>query len=333
MRTANLPEITEMLRHHPWSKEAVLAGFVPVLQELEIDPKRRAETLVEDMQAIGLDWPVRATPCNKRIVLSHYEIPGSDFGHTNDDDVPEVMKAHGSGLNWGSMIRLSKACEVGRKHFTSDWPLRFKKQLLNPKDHLAFIEELLWLNLWHDVSDVVYEARPFESFGCKKQVDWQFMSCGYPINLEIKYRPKDWMRHVDGPEFNIVMPDYYYDVPAKFPQKMPGTLNLVGVSTPAPSDRSLCERTEIFLKSNRTIDGILIWSQSSDGKSPFDVHALQDRELIKTFFTGGDMEDAAHIGVIRHLWRKRDERRSYRADEVPLLLEQLSAEARRQGNR
>ena len=332
MRATDLPEITEMLRHHPWSKEAVAMGFIPVMQEKGIDPEQRARRLIEDMEAIGLDWPIRATPGNERIVISHYEIPGADFGRLDDEDVPEVMKAHGSGLNWGSLIRLSKACEIGRRFFAADWPGRFKKKLLNPKDHLAFIEELLWLNLWHDVSDIVHEARPFEQLGCKKQIDWQFKSCGYLINLEIKYRPKDWMRHVDGPEFNIVMPEYYYDVPAKFPHKHPDALNLVGVSTPAPVDRSLCERTEIFLRSHPTVDGILIWSQSSKGNSPFEIHSLQHRELIRTFFTGGDLEDAAHIGIVRHLWRKRDERRAYRADEVPYLLDQLSAEARRQAD-
>jgi hypothetical protein len=328
MKSSDLPTITAMLRHHPWSKEAVDAGYIPVLHELDVDPDRRAREMLEDMEAIGFDWPIGATCCSEQIVLSHYEIPGSDFGRLDDDDVPEVRKVHGSGLNWGSLIRLSKACEIGRKYFGESWPTRFKKQLLNPKDHLAFIEELLWLNLWYGLTDLVYEAKPFEAIGCRKQVDWQFKSCGYLINLEIKYRPKDWMRHVDGSEFNIVMPNYYYDVPGKFPRKMPDTLNLVGVSTPAPVDRSLCERTEIFLRSHPTIDGILIWSQSSKGDLPFEIHAINDRELIQTLFTGGDIEDAAHIGIVRHLWRDRDEKRAYRADEVPALLEQISAEVK-----
>ena len=328
MKSSDLPTITAMLRHHPWSREAVDAGEIPVLQRMGVEPERRARILLEDMEAIGFDWPIGATPCRGRLVLSHYEIPGSDFGQLDDDNVPEAMKGHGSGLNWGSLIRLSKACEIGREYFGEIWPGRFKEQLLNPKDHLAFIEELLWLNLWHDVSGVIYEAKPFEAFGCRKCVDWHFESCGYPINLEIKYRPKDWMRHVDGPEFNIVMPGYYHDVPDKFPQKIPDTLNLVGVSTPAPVDRSLCERTESFLRSHPTIDGILIWSQSSKGSSPFEIHSMSARELIRTFFTGGDIEDAAHIGIVRHLLRDREERRAYRADEVPALLEQLSAEVK-----
>jgi hypothetical protein len=329
MNTSQLSEIVEILRHYPWSKEAVLAGYKPVLSEMGIDPVQRAQNLVVDMTAIGLDWPIRSIPCSDQIILSHYEIPESDFGRIHEDDVPEAMKAHGSGLNWGSVIRLSKVCEIGRKFFGDDWPCRFKKELLNPKDHLSFVEEILWLNLWYNVSEVNHEVKAFSELGCNKQVDWQFKSCGYLINLEIKYRPKDWMRHVDGSEFNIVMPDYYYDVPGKFPHKHPDTLNLVGVSTPASIDRSLCERTEVFLRSHPNIDSILIWSQSSTGATPFEIHAIKDRELIQVLFTGGDLEDAAHIGLIRHVWRDRDKRRAYRAEDVPMLLQKLCAEVKR----
>ena len=48
---------------------------------------------------------------------------------------------------------------------------------------------------------------------------------------------------------------------------------------------------------------------------------------MQTFFNGGDLEDAAHIGIVRHPWRKRDERRAYRADEVPALLQELAGKA------
>jgi len=325
----DLPEITEILRHWPWSKEVVQAGYVPVLTKMDIDPVERAKILVEDMATVGCAWPIRSTFASETVVLAHYEIPGTDFGKMDDDDASEVTKVHGSGLNWGSVVRLSKVCEVGRKYFGPDWPCNFKKQFLNPKDHLAFVEEILWLNLWLGISEIEHEAQPFHAVGCKKRVDWRFKSCGQTINLEVKYRPKDWMRHVDGPDFNIVMPEYYYDVPAKFPVRLPGELNLVAVSCPAPIDRSLRERTEVFLRAHPTIDGVLIWSQASSGESPFEIHALKHRDLIQTFFTGGDFEDAAHIGIVRHLWRKRDERRAYRADEVPELLQKLSAEANR----
>jgi hypothetical protein len=325
----SLSEIAEALRHYPFSKAVVREGCKPVLQEVGIDAAERARALFEDMAAIGCTWPFRAMTVSEKLVLSYYEIPGTDFGKSDSEDVPDVFRAHGFGLNWGSLIRLSKVCEIGRRCFGADWPGRFKRKLLNPKDHLAFVEEMLWLNLWHDVSEIKPEAQPFLSAGCEKRVDWRFKSCGQVINLEVKYRPKDWMRHVDGSEVNIVMPDYYYDVPPKFPRRNDDEINVVAVSCPAPSDRSLQLRTEMFLRSNPTVDGVLIWSQVSQGTRPFEIHSLKNGELIKTLFTGGDFEDAAHVGIIRHLWRKRDERRAYRAEEIPELLQRLGEEARR----
>jgi hypothetical protein len=317
-------QIGEMLRHHPWSREAVDLGYEPVFTRMGIDHEKRAAMLVEDMRTVGCDWPVRSTPIGDHVVLSHYEIPGTHFGVDTDEDAQEALKAHGTGLNWGSIVRLSKACEIGHRYFPSDWPRRFREQLLNTKDHLPFIEEMLWLNLWHGVSGIEYEAQPFFDAGHTKHVDWSFRSCDYPINLEIKYRPRDWMRKVDGEAFNVAMPSYYYDVPPKFPEHRSGELNLVGVSTPAPMDRSLRQRTEILLREHETIDGVIIWSQSSESTSPFEIHSLKCKDLIGTLFTGGDFEDASHIGVVRHLWRKRDERRAYRAHEVPALLQELS---------
>lgn len=285
------------------------------------------------MHAIGLAWPIHSIPCGEGWVLSHYEIPDSDFGKIDDHTAHEGQRAYGTGLNWGSVIRLSKAVEVGRSFFPKEWPTKFKSKLLNPKDHLSFIEEMLWLNLWRGVRNVRYEVAPFSSTGCKKQVDWRFEAgsigsfSGQIINLEVKYRPRDWMRHVDGPEFNIVMESYFDDVPAKFPIKHPEELNLVAVSCPASIDRSLRERTELLLRKNPTIDGVIIWAQASkDSPSPFEIHSLKCKHLIETLFTGGDLEDAAHIGIVRHVWRKRDERRADRANEVPFHLHKLSAE-------
>jgi len=322
----NHSEITEILRHHPWSKEAVARGAVPLLSEMGIDPEERANILVEDMEAIGCDWPIRSIPVGEETILSHYEIPGSDFGTTGDEGARDVYTAHGSGLNWGSVIRLSKTCEVGRSIFGSAWPTKFKGKLLNPKEHLSFVEEILWLNLWHGISDVESEASPFAATGCRKKIDWRFSACGQTINLEVKYRPRDWMRHVDGPEHNVVMPSYFDDVPGKFPSRNAEELNLVAVTCLAAIDRSLQEHTEVLLRNHPNIDGVIIWAHAAKSDSPFEIHALKVRGLISMLFTGGDLEDAAHIGIIRHVWRKRDERRSIHAEEVPEILKKLSAE-------
>lgn len=317
--------LTAILRTHPWTNEAVGRGFKPVLAAEDVE--MRVAILIEDMGKMGCVWPVRARPVDENTVLSYYEVPGTDFGKLDSEDVDEVQKAHGIGLNWGSLVRLSKVCLIGRKYFGPDWPQRFRKKFLNGKDHFSFIEEMLWLNLWRGVANVEYEARPFLAQGCGKGIDLRFDSCGQKINLEVKYRPKDWMRHVDGRAHNIVMPGYFYDVPDKFPLRNEGELNLVGLTALAAIHRSLRERIQILLGQSPNIDGVIVWAHASQDNSPtFEIHSTK-KDIIQTLFAGGDFEDLAHLGVITHLWRKRDERRAYRADEVPQLLRQLATEA------
>jgi hypothetical protein len=324
----NVQVIAEILRTHPWTPNAVSLGFKPILSETEAEA--RAAIIVEDMARIGCDWPIRSRPIDSHMMLTYYDVPGTDFGRHNDSAADEVYRASGIGLNWGSIIRLSKVCVLGRKFFGEDWSVRFKGKLLNRKDHFSFIEEISWLGLWYALTDVTYEGSPFLAQGFGKKIDLVFTSCGQKVNLEVKFRPKDWMRHVDGPDFNIVMPSFFYDVPDKYPARNEGELNLVGLTVLAAVDRSLRERIQTLLKENPNIDGVVVWSNApGDDKTPFEIHSANNLPLIRTMFSGGDLEDQAHLGLVTHLWRKRNERRAFRADEVPELLRRLAAENHR----
>jgi hypothetical protein len=310
----------EMLRHHPFSREAVARGAKPWLEMLGIDPLQRAKILAEDMTSIECDWTVRSK-CVDGFVLSHYIIPKSDFGKMNEvnqkSSPPETYMGEGTGLTEGSLVRLSKASVIGRKLFGDAWPIRFKKALLNGIDHLSFLEELFWLNRWHHITDIEYEATPFKSDGCGHSIDWRLKSCGKIINLEVKFRPKDWMRSVDGPEHNKVMPSIFEGVSKKFPKNNKGELNLVAVSCMAPIDRSMREVTEQFLREHPTINGVLVWSMGGSTNGPaYEISSLNDRELIQALFAGIDAEAAHYIGSVSYPMRVSEERRSLKSDEV-----------------
>jgi hypothetical protein len=96
----DLATITEILRHHPWSPEAVARGSRPILSPSQAE--ERARMLVEDMAAIGCNWPICSFPISEGVILSYYEVPDTDFGKMDEENVDEVQKAHGFGLNWGS---------------------------------------------------------------------------------------------------------------------------------------------------------------------------------------------------------------------------------------
>lgn len=320
----NVELLEKILCEYPWDKEALSNGATPTLDR--DTARRRAVFLAEDACLLGIDWPIRATGGDHSLFLPYYDIPGTDFGATDDDKAKEVEKAHGFGLNWGSLVRLSKACEIGRLKFCTDWPAKFKGQLTNPKDHLSIVEELLWLGLWHQTEALEREARPFQHLGHAKRVDWRFDCCGQIINLEIKYRPRDWMRQVDGSKFSRVFDSYYHDVPGKFPARNDGELNIVGISSLAAEDRHWSLVTEKLLKTHSEIDAVILWAHHTDSGGPFRIHSLK-KGFVELFFTGGTLEDAAHFGLVRHLWRNRNERRAIRAEEaIPLLLRRLKDE-------
>jgi hypothetical protein len=320
----NVELLEKILREYPWDEEALSNGATPTL---DLDTaRRRAIILAEDAGSLGIDWPIRVTGGEHNLLLPYYDIPGTEFGATDSATAKEVEKAHGFGLNWGSLVRLSKACEIGRTQFGDEWPTKFKGQLTNPKDHLSIVEEILWLGLWQQTRALEREARPFQRLGNTKRVDWRFDCCGQIINLEIKYRPRDWIRHVDGSKFSRVFDSYYHDVPAKFPTRNEGELNIVGISSLASEDRHWSLVTEKLLKTHTEIDAVILWAHHTESGGPFRIHSLK-KDFIDLFFTGGTVEDAAHFGLVRHLWRSRDERRAMRAEEaIPILVHQLQAE-------
>jgi hypothetical protein len=148
-----------------------------------------------------------------------------------------------------------------------------------------------------------------------KDIDWRFLCCGQKINLEVKYRMRDWLGIADGPHFSRNFDSYFNEVKGKFGPRPEGELNVVGITTFTPPDRGLQECTQRFLDKHPEIDAVIFWSiHDPEGKRP-EIHARQP-ELIKMLFKGGDIEDNLFCAPIRHLWRKSEERRAMRPAEA-----------------
>lgn len=273
----------------------------------------RAQEVVSKARELDIDWPlwVASMQADHQMWVPCYEIPGSDFGaEANSSEASYSHKGHGIGLNWGSLMRLGRACEAGRALFTNGWPSKINKQLATPQDHLPTIEEIIWLSSWQDVTAIETEVKPWKNLGIKKSIDWKFRSCGQTINLEVKYRARDWLRVTDGPEFSIARPSYYEDVDGKFLESLPGELNLVGISSYASPDRSWREETHDYLVKNPQIDAIILWvpSLSGDDGKPFEIHSRDKAPLIRALLRIVE-EDKQHLVIVRHLWQERDQRK------------------------
>jgi hypothetical protein len=232
-------------------------------------------------------------------------------------DTPDVYKAAGPGLNCGHLLRLSKACKIARTFLKKAWPGTFATRLRDPNDHLAVVEELLWLGYWHRVKNV---QRSYKQSGASdKNVDWRFTCCDQIINLEVKYRRRDWVGIVDGPYFSRDFDSYFEDCQGKFGPQKDGELNVIGITTLAPPDAGLCRAIDRFLTNHPYADAIILWSFHAPGGDRPEIHSAK-ADLIRVLFTGGDAEDGLRISPIRHLWRKSEERRALRPAEIPEAL-------------
>jgi hypothetical protein len=133
----------------------------------------------------------------------YYYVYGTQFGSVKKIPAGAGESAHafssdGIGLNMGCPIRFFRALEV----LFSLKPEDQKEPLAHiraRKNHFSCVEELLWLTLWKQQTEVG-RGGPLltRSDGTNpSDVDWFFISIGTPIYLEVKFRQTDWMRKSD----------------------------------------------------------------------------------------------------------------------------------------
>lgn len=301
--------------------EEILRQCYPGMPETVLTPevaKERAAMVHNDMETVrfalrlGTSWPVQTQSIDP-IWIPSYALEGTMYGPEADPDGDNNRDAAGPLISCGEFVRLSKACMLGRRLLPSgDWPQKFASKLRDPQQHLPTIEEILWLGRWNSPERIEMSYKQIPS---GKDIDWRFTCCDIKINLEVKYRLRDWQGIVDGPHFSRNFDSYFDDVLGKFGPRPDGDLNVVGITTFTPPDRGLQECTQRFLENHAEIDAVIFWSiHDPKGKRP-DIHARQP-DLIKMLFKGADREDDLFCAPIRHLWRKSDERRAMRPAEA-----------------
>jgi hypothetical protein len=198
----------------------------------------------------------------------HYYVYGTPFGTVKKLPVDVSDPAHaftsdGIGLNMGCPIRLSRALDVlfSLKPEDRKEPLA---QIRARKNHFACVEELLWLTLWHEQTEVSRGGELVPQIGGNKvgDVDWFFFSNATPIFLEAKFRPTDWMRNPDcGGE--IIDEGFFGKIGHKFPTERSSLRKCIaaitGFAEPGHGDAdnsffALCEKK---LLSTPGLDAIL----------------------------------------------------------------------------
>jgi hypothetical protein len=272
---------------------------------------RRAEILVGDLnlaqRPIELHW--LEVGQNER--WPYYTFGKSAFGPERLDNYSsQAQKAIGYGLNWGDLITLSKVVKLARQIWNEKWISHFKKRMANFDDHIAYVEELWWLSLWHSPQKVVSERSPFPP--CKKNVDWQFDTCTKRINLEVKYRPRDWMRHVDGELYATIVSSYFDEIAMKFPRRNADQLNLVAMTVIAPIDQEFRKKARQFLDETPTLDGIIFWSLGNRDTLTPQFQLQPQAVFLKEIIKNAEEEDRWRNPFVIHPWMDREKRRAKR---------------------
>ena len=139
-----------------------------------------------------------------------------------------VTVTDGVSLNLGCPVRLLRALDILASIQPNDRK-EIKEGLLNPYQHFATIEELLWTSVWKSPSDL---SRGGTLPGAKGNVDWRLKSQGFPLFLEAKFRPSDWPRLTDKGTFEPMTGSFLGKALHKFPDPPhEAALYVVGITT------------------------------------------------------------------------------------------------------
>lgn len=166
----------------------------------------------------------------------YYYIHGTQFGSakglpSGPSDTAHAISSDGIGLNMGCPVRLSHALDAlfALRPEDRKEPL---SQLRARKNHFACVEELLWLTLWKQPTELSRGGELVQRNDGKKakDVDWFFFSAGTPIFLEAKYRPTDWMRVTDRGT-HAIDEEFFGDIGSKFPRERSVLRMCVGAVT------------------------------------------------------------------------------------------------------
>ena len=274
---------------------------------------KRAKWVYEDMAAIGFDLQLRhenfPLPGGVMLGIPQYRIAGSPYNAVRPTKGHEMFRAQGSGLDCLDLLKLSRACEIGHtllKH--KDWPRSQGHKLRSPSDHVATIEEILWLGRWRDPEDIDLEKKLV--LGRSTNVDLAFCSGGISINMEVKYRPRTWIPRADGNFASTDLRSLFEGTEGKFPDEIPpDTLNVVAVTALAPVDNAFGQHATNFLEQHPEVSVVLVWTEGANLHPPACVIGppAACEALMSIFKVAGEelVRPAAFLAEIRHPTERR----------------------------
>ena len=265
-----------------------------------LDPReayRRTRLVLEDVPRLRFPLRLRFMECGEGRVWPYYVYAEarSEALPWRSVNVSPTMPV-GYGLNWGDLTTLSQVVTLARHLWGWHWVWCFRQRMSSMGNHLSFIEELWWLGRFESPRAIEQECCPFP--GCIRTVDWQFETQGVVINLEVKYRPYDWLRWVDERRYASELSGYFDTVAEKFPRKIPGQVNLLAMTLLGALGPELRAKTTSFLEAHPVLDGVLFWSIARRDVAGCECIFRPETRFVQSLLCPAEAEDWT-AGAIR----------------------------------
>lgn len=186
----------------------------------------------------------------------YYFVPGSGWGSESGPpsdplDPAFVRSMDGFGLNFGCPLRLARALEL-LEQLPVDQQSDCRRGLGSATQHLATVEELLWLDTWREPTTA---KRILET--TRKTYDWLIGFDDITLRLECKFRPSDWPRLIDGPAHLPMVGALTGKAREQLGTAAAGELNVLAVTGIAPVSDAFREYCRDELERAPNIDALV----------------------------------------------------------------------------
>ncbi len=248
--------------------------------------------------------------------FTYYFVPGSGQGSertlpADPTSLSFLKDADGIGLNLGCPLRLVRAIDA-MNLIPAEESAQSLAALCDPRNHLAAVEETLWMTGWHSRNIRRGGSLPGQS----GDVDWRIDADGVVVQLEAKFRRSDWARLVDHDTYLKAGEGFLSKALHKFPAYAAvGDLHVVGVTTFDDVSESLLDSISAELLAAPQVHAVVIRSLLQM------THILARDEIaaekVKSLLLTPDARDLPeHYPVLFHI-EQRDQRRALRPPLAP----------------
>ncbi len=188
--------------------------------------------------------------------LYYYFVPESGWGSESAPpsdplDPAFVRSMDGFGLNFGCPLRLARALEL-LEQLPPEQQTDCRRGLASSTQHLATVEELIWLDTWREPSTT---ERILET--TRKTYDWAIGFDDVTLRLECKFRPSDWPRLIDGSAHLPMVGALTGKAREQLGAAGAGELNVLAVTAVAPVSDAFRDFCRDELERARNIDALV----------------------------------------------------------------------------